>query len=98
MGLPLEAKEFACYSKVLINFQTIVPHCLPLWQEDRHCRFELTLFQICILSKTEGLSVSLIVRALLEQSSVVAFKKEIDFQEDGQKDSFFGLNIQTKHE
>lgn len=48
--------------------------------------------------KAEDLSVTLIVGALLEQSSVVAFKKEIDFQEDGQKDSFFGLNIQTKHE
>lgn len=88
MRLPLVAKEFACYSRVLINLQTIAPDCLLLWQEDRHCSFGLTFFQICTLSKTEDLAVTSVIRVSLEHATVVAVKKEIDIQEDGQKDSF----------
>lgn len=69
------AREFACYSKVLINLQTIVPDCLLLWQEDRPCSFGHTFFQICTLSKTEDLSVSLIPKVLLEHVTAVAAKK-----------------------
>lgn len=82
------AKEFACYSKVLINLQTIAPDCLLLWQKDRHCSFGFTFFQICTLSKTSDLAVTLVIRVLLGHATVAAVKKEIDFQEDGQKDSF----------
>lgn len=65
MRLPLVAKEFACYSEVLINLQTIAPHCLLLWQEDRHCSFGLAFFQICTLPKTEDPAVTLLIKVLL---------------------------------
>lgn len=88
------AKEFACYSRVPINFQTIVPGCLAFWWEDRQYSFEkFTVFQICLPPKTEGLSVTL--EGLIGACHFVALTKEIDCQGDDPKVAFLGLQTQT---
>lgn len=91
----LGAKEFACYSKVLVNFQTIVPSCVCLWQEERHCSFGLTFSRMCMLSETEGLLVASTTRVSLEPTAVTVIK-ETDFHEDGQKDSFLWAKYSNK--
>lgn len=98
MRLPSVAKEFVSYSKVLVNLQTIAPDCLLLWQEDRHCSFGLTFFQICTLSETEDPAVTSVIRVLLEHATIVAVKEETGFQEDGQKDSFPRAKYSSKWE
>lgn len=88
MRLPSVAKEFACYSRVLVNLRTIAPNCLLLWQKDRHCSLGLTFFQICTLSKTEDLRWLQQAGSYWSTPLVQQLRKRQDFQEDVQKDSF----------